>query len=277
LLLAMLTLAAPSAIRAAVPTSFPPIALDHGALDLGYRALYNLDFPGAHAQFAEWMHTHPDDPLGAASDAAAYLYGEFERLGVIDVQLFADDSRFNSRSSLKPDPAARKGFDDRAARADSIADAELRRNPHDANAVYAKTLVCGMRSDYALMIDNSNLAALSFSKQASALSRRTLALNPALYDAHLASGVENYMLSLKMAPLRWLLSWTGAGTDRAEGIRLLTITATQGHYLAPFARMMLAVAALRDNQPQQAREILTQLSREFPHNRLYAYERDRIH
>ncbi len=273
LLLASISL---TALPAAIPSSYPAVALNRNQLDLGYRALYNLDFPEAHARFATWMRANPDDPLGPASDAAAHLFGEFNRLGVIDVQLFADDSRFNSRNTLSPDPAARNGFDNRASRADALADAALRRNPRDANALYAKTLVCGMRSDYALMIDDRNLDALTWSKKASALSHQTLAANPAFFDANLASGVENYMLSLKLAPIRWLLSWSGAGTDRDEGIRLLELTATQGHYLAPFARMMLAVAALRDHQPQQARSILTALSQEFPGNRLYAYERDRI-
>jgi len=253
------------------------VPFSQNPLDLGYRDLYNLDFAGAHAEFADWMREHPADPLGAASDAAAYLFGEFNRLGVIDVQLFADDSRFDNRSRLTPDANVRKAFEDRADLANRLGDEALARNPHDANALYAKTLVCGMRSDYALMIDKHDVEALSYSKQASQLARETLAANPTLYDAHLASGVENYMLSLKFAPLRWLLSLTGAGTDRAEGIRLLSITATQGHYLAPFARMMLAVAAIRDGHPQQAREILTALSQEFPRNSLYIYERDRIH
>ena len=29
----------------------------------------------------------------------------------------------------------------------------------------------------------------------------------------------------------------GAGTNKAEGVRLLKLTAEQGHYLAPFARL----------------------------------------
>jgi hypothetical protein len=98
-----------------------------------------------------------------------------------------------------------------------------------------------------------------------------------MYDAYMASGVENYMLSLKFAPLRWILSLTGAGTDRQLGISQLQVTASRGHYLAPFARMMLAVAAIRDGHAQQARDILTALAKEFPRNSLYVRERDRIH
>jgi hypothetical protein len=253
------------------------VVAPQGPLDLGYVDLYNLDFAAAHAQFGAWMKTHPDDPLGTASDAAAYLFGEFDRLSIIDVQLFADQSRFDSRGRLTPDPAVRNAFEQRADQTNRLADAALARNPKDANALYAKTLVCGMRSDYALMIDKRDVDALSYSKQASALSRQTLAINPTMYDAYLASGVENYMLSLKWAPLRWVLSWTGAGTDKKEGLRLLNVTAEKGHYLAPFARMMLGVAAIRDGHPQQAREILSMLAQEFPRNTLYVRERDRIH
>jgi hypothetical protein len=267
LLLTAILLLIPLAVHAAPETG----------LDLGYRDMYNLDFPSAHKAFSAWLREHPADPLGAASDAAAYLFSEFDRLSIIDVQLFADQSRFDSRGKLTPDPAVRKAFDDRADQANRLADAALAKNPSDTNALYAKTMICGMRSDYALMIEKRDVAALSYSKQASALSRRVLAIDPKMYDAYLASGVENYMLSLKWAPLRWMLSWTGAGTNRAEGIRLLKLTATQGHYLAPFARMMLAVAAIRDNHPQQARDILTALSKEYPHNTLYIRERDRIH
>jgi hypothetical protein len=251
--------------------------LTGSALDNGYYDMYNLDFPAAHRSFQQWMSAHPEDPMGPASDAAAWLFGEFDRLHIIDVQLFADQSRFDNRRRLTPDPAVRKSFDDRAAEAERLADAALQRNPKDTNALYVKTVICGMQSDYALMIDKRDIAALNLSKQASAFSRKALAINPTLYDAYLATGVENYMLSLKSAPVRWILNLTGANTDREEGIRLLRLTAAKGHYLAPFARMMLAVAALRDNHPQEAKNILVALSKEFPQNTLYQRELARIH
>lgn len=259
--------------------SRPSAAASFGTtpLDEGYRDMYNLQFSEAHQKFQQWMAEHPDDPMGPASDAAAYLFGEFERLHVIDVQLFANQDRFDSRSRLTPDPAVRKSFQERLDQADHLADSALQHNNEDARALYVKTLVCGMRSDYALMIDKSDLSALNYSKQASAYSKQALAANPTLYDAYLASGVENYMLSLKWAPLRWFLNLTGASTSRDEGIRLLHLTATQGYYLAPFARMMLAVAALRENHPQDARLILIDLKKEFPKNALYDRELALIH
>jgi hypothetical protein len=251
--------------------------LSGSLLDDGYRDMYNLRFNDAHNKFQQWMASHPDDPMGPVSDGAAWLFGEFERLHIIDVQLFANQDRFDSRGKLTPDLNVRRSFDDRLNQASGLADTALKRDPRDARALYVKTLVSGMRSDYALMIDRKDVAALNYSKEASSYSKQALAINPHLYDAYLASGVENYMLSLKFAPLRWLLSMTGAQTSRAEGIRLLNLTASQGYYLAPFARMMLAVAALRENKPQEARSILLQLKKEFPLNALYDRQLALIH
>jgi hypothetical protein len=265
-----LVLLLPLRLPAATPLGNTP-------LDAGYHDMYNLQFLAAHLKFQQWMHDHPQDPMGPVSDAAAWLFGEFDRLHIIDVQLFADQSRFDNRQRLTPDPNVRKNFDDQTAKATTLADQALQRNPNDATALYVKTLVSGMRSDYALMIDKRDISALNYSKEASAFSKRVLVLDPTRYDAYLASGVENYMLSLKSAPIRWILGMTGAATNREEGIRLLRLTAAQGHYLAPFARMMLAVAALRDNNPNEARVILTELSREYPQNTLYAQELARIH
>ena len=267
IVLAPLVLTPPA--HAANPLSGSP-------LNDGYHDLYNLAFPAAHQHFQQWMTAHPEDPMGPAADAAAYLFSEFDRLHIIDVELFADQTRFDNRQRLTPDPAVRKAFDDRVAQAALLADAAIQRNPRDASAYYVKTLLAGMRSDYALLIEKRDITALNLSKEASAYSKQALSLNPTLYDAYLASGVENYMLSLKSAPLRWILGLTGAATDREEGIRLLHITASQGFYLAPFARMMLAVAALRDNHPQEARNILLALQKEYPQNTVYARQIERI-
>ncbi|MEO6983638.1 MAG: hypothetical protein ABI072_11070 [Edaphobacter sp.] len=238
-------------------------------LNDGYHALYNLDFAAAHAHFQQWIATHPEDPLGPASDAAAYLFTEFDRLGVLDIELFADDDRFHSRDRPAVDPVIQQGFQDRATQTDRLADAALQRNSGDANALYSKAVISGMRADWASLIDRHEYGAFKFSALASKYAKQALAIDPTLYDANLAVGIENYMLSLKPAPIRWILGLTGAGTNKQEGIRLLKLTADQGHYLAPFARLMLAVGELRDGNTQKGKDILIGLSKEFPRNTLY--------
>ena len=72
-------------------------------LDRGYFDMYDLRFDDAHSVFASWMQEYPEDPLGPASDAAAFLFSEFDRLGVLDIELFADEDRFTNRGHPSAD------------------------------------------------------------------------------------------------------------------------------------------------------------------------------
>jgi hypothetical protein len=56
----------------------------------------------------------------------------------------------------------------------------------------------------------------------------------------------------------------------------LRLTAAHGSYLEPFAKLLLAVAALRDKNPEQARTLLRGLRDRFPHNDLYSRELSRL-
>jgi hypothetical protein len=246
-------------------------------LNDAYYAMYNLNFDTAHQLIQQYMTAHPEDPLGPASDAAAYLFTEFDRLGVLDIELFADDNRFESRQRPAIDPALKKGFFDRIAQSERLADAALQHNARDANAYYCKAVTSGMQADWASLIDRHEYGAYRFSELASKYAKQALAINPTLYDANLAVGIENYMLSLKPAPIRWILGMAGAGTNKSEGVRLLKLTAEQGHYLAPFARLMLAVGELRDGRVEQGKTILIGLSQEFPQNTLYQRQIARLH
>jgi hypothetical protein len=245
-------------------------------LDSGYRQMYNLDFNGAHATFQHWEQNHPDDAMGPVSDAVAYLFSEFDRLHVLEVDLFTDNQRFEKREKPVVDPAIRKAFDTQLSKADQLAGQTLRRSPGDANAMFAQVLANGLRGDYLALVEKRNLAGMSYMKTGRGLAEKLLAAHPGYYDAYLAIGVENYLLGINSAPVRWLLRIRGAQTDKDEGLIKLRLTAEKGHYLAPFARLLLAVAALRDNDHATAKTILASLSLEFPANRLYQQELSRL-
>ena len=59
--------------------------------------MYNLDFTSAHSTFHVYQKLNPDDPLGHVADAAAYLFAEFNRLQILESDLFTDDHRFDNR------------------------------------------------------------------------------------------------------------------------------------------------------------------------------------
>src|SRR5579863_5749317 len=216
-------------------------------LDRGYQQMYNLEFQGAHKTFADWETTHPQDPLAFSSDAAAYLFDEFDREGILQSDLFVDDQRFEKRKSPKADPALKQAFDADLAKSDTLADSILRASPQDSHALFAKVLNLGLRGDYVALVQGHGWASLKYMKEAGALADSLLKVDPQNYDAYLAVGVENYMLGLSPAPVRWVLRLYGAQTNKDEGVEKLRLTATRGHYLLPFARLLLAVAAMRDD------------------------------
>jgi hypothetical protein len=242
------------------------------ALDAGYGQMYDLQFAEAHQSFHQWEQQHPDDPMGPVSDAAAYLFAEFDRLHILQSEFFATDEGFRHLRHLEPDPAARSRFESALARGDSLAEDALRRSPSDENALLATVLRAGLHADYLALVERRYLASLTELKQARDFGGQLVTAHPDCYDAYLAIGVENYMLSLKPAPMRWLLRFGGAQTDKDVGIANLRLTAGKGHYLMPYARLLLAVAALRDNNRPTARRTLTWLARSYPRNPLYREE-----
>ena len=256
-----------------------PISANLGAsapLDRGYRQMYNLEFSDAHNTFQTYTKAHPEDPFGPTSDGAAYLFDEFNRLGVLQTELFTDDGKFKGREKPLPDPKVREEFNGAIAQSQKVADAILQRSPNDRNALFVTVMNLGLESDYLAMVEKRDLAALAYTKRAGIEAKKLLAIDPDCYDAYLAVGVENYMLGLNPAPVRWLLRLYGAETDKESGIQKLQLTAAKGHYLLPFARLLLAVAALRDKDRNQAKELLQNLAQEFPNNQLYRRELSRL-
>jgi hypothetical protein len=106
-------------------------------------------------------------------------------------------------------------------------------------------------------------------KQGRILAQQLLKQNPDQYDALLAVGVENYLTGIKPAPVRWMLSLGGIDPDKEQGIRELRQTAAHGNLLKPFAKLLLAVAALRDKNNAEGCNLLNELAVSYPRNPLY--------
>jgi hypothetical protein len=102
-------------VQASVLGIFLGMALAAGAettlLDTGYGQMYNLQFDQAHRTFSEYQQLHPEDPMAAVSDAAAYLFTEFDRLHILQSEFFVHDDHFYTDSKLAPDPLLKQKFE----------------------------------------------------------------------------------------------------------------------------------------------------------------------
>ncbi len=248
-----------------------PVFCCAGPLEDGYRHLYNLQFESARQQFAKWQVEHPADPLGPVSEAAAYLFGEFDRLHILQSEFFMHDD-FSGMRKPAADAATKAHFEAALEKSRLLAAKILAQAPGDPDATFAETMRLGLHADYLALIEKKNLASLSEVKQGRLIAEKLLAAHPGYYDAYLAVGLENYLLSQKPMAIRWILRMGGAETDRQTGLDKLKLTAEKGRFLLPYARLLLAVADLRDGNKAAAKEKLLWLAGEFPLNQLYKRE-----
>jgi hypothetical protein len=241
-------------------------------LDAGFHLLYELKPAEARAQFEAWQKSHPEDPLGSASEAAAYLFEECYRQGVLTSEFFPDNKRFLGKVALKPDPELRAAFFAADKQAQDLAQLRLQTNPDDKNALFAMTLSLGMRADYASLIDKHQVESLKMAGDADRYAKKLLAVAPEAADAYLTLGAVNYIIGSLPAYKRLFLGFAGIHGDKKAGIQQLEIAAASGYYLRPFAKILLALAALREKNPEVARTQLAELVAEFPENSLFASE-----
>lgn len=251
------------------PATAAAISQRAASLDAGFRMLYDFDFLCAQQEFSAWETVHPEDPLGPAGEASAYLFSEFNRLGVLEIQLLINDSSYRSKKALSADPVVRAKFDAALQKAETIAQARLANNRDDRDALFAMTLTSGLRADYQALVEKRNMASLRNANQARTWGQKLLAADSDYYDGYLASGSSKYIVGNLAAPIRWLLRMQGISGNKEDGLQELKLTAEHGHYLAPLAKILLAVAYLRDNNVQQAKQLLSTLEVEFPHNPLF--------
>ncbi len=241
-------------------------------LEAGFHLLYNMKPAEAIAKFALWQRAHPEDPMGRASEAAAYLFEECSRQGVLTSEYFLNDNLFLGKIALSPDPALRAAFFAADIRAQELAQLQLNVNPDDANALFAMTLSLGMQADYASLIDKHQVESLKMIREAEMYAKKLLVVAPDAADAYLTLGAANYIIGSLPGIKRFFLRFAGVRGDKKLGIQQLEIAANHGHYLRPFAKILLALVALREENPDVARTQLTELVAEFPENPLFASE-----
>ena len=265
-------------VRATLAASWqtPTEALRVPELDAGFHFLYELKFEEARNLFEVWQKSHPEDPLGSASEAAAYLFEECYRQGVLTSEFFLDNKRFRGKIPLKPDPRLRAAFFAADKQAQDSAQLRLKANPDDANALFAMTLSLGMQANYASLIDKHQLDSLKKVREADVYAKKLLSVAPDAADAYLGLGMANYFIGSLPGTKKFFLGFAGIHGDKKTGIQQLEIAADHGHYLRPFAKILLALAALREKTLEVARTQLKELVAEFPENPLYANELSKI-
>jgi hypothetical protein len=248
--------------------------LNDPELDAGFHLLYDLKFEAARKRFTNWEEEHPLQPLGPALEAASSLFEEFYRKGVLTSEFFLDDKRLLGGIKGDPDAVLEEQFASATQRAGELARRRLQNEHLDPDALFALTIVEGMQADDLFLIQGRQLESLHHLREADRDARILLQIAPDTDDAYVALGAANYIIGCLPGYKRAALWFGGVHGDKALGIQQLSRAASSehAHYLRPYARLMLALAALREKKADVTRQQLQELVAEFPENSLFTAE-----
>ncbi len=254
----------------------PVLASEPATIDGALHSLYDFDFAAAHATLNSYIAAHPQEPLAYAFRGSAYLFYELDRLGALESEFLTDDDRLVEKTRPRPDPAIRRQFLQAMGDAQSRAEAVLKSNPNDRDALFAMCVVTGVSTDYMALVEKRQTASLSPARRSNAYAQRLLKLDPKFYDAYLTAGFSEYMIGSLPFFIRWFVHFDNVDGDKKRGVRNLELVAREGRYFRPLAKVFLGIIDLREKKPEAARRLLAELVRDYPRNPLYKKELDKL-
>jgi hypothetical protein len=245
---------------------------NEAALQRAYNRLYNFDFDGAHQVLDRQRQLDPKEPMLVATNAAAYLFSELDRLRILELDFFTNDDKVIDRHKLIPDPAIRAKFFHTVDESDKLANARLAAKPDDPDALLALCITAGLVTDYAALIEKRRFGSFALAKKSHIWAKKLLDLKPPVVDAYMTFGTAEYIVGSLPFFLRWFVHLDNVEGNKKKGIDELELVAKQGKYDGPFARMLLSVIAMREKRSRDAEALLAGLASDYPQNPLIREE-----
>ncbi len=251
------------ALHAATENANTASAFDH---------FYNLEYAAAISGFEAEVKAHPQAPEPHNAIAQCLLYREMFRNGALESELVSGNNSFLRRAKVNPTPEAEARFQSEVAKAISLAQAQLDKNPKDTDALYSLGVANGLESNYNFLVRKAWKEALSEATAARKFHSRVTELDPSNYDARLIQGVHDYVVGSLPWYYKSLGFLAGFHGDKEQGIRTLEEVAAKGKYDKVDAQILLCALYRREQKPRKAIPFLIDISKRYPRNYLFQLE-----
>jgi tetratricopeptide (TPR) repeat protein len=227
--------------------------------------IYSFDISGAVAAAKRMQEARSDNPLGYLLEAEALWWKIW--CASADFKYGMSDARH------RPKLEADQRYFQLAAKASSLAEAQIKHHETAAAQFYAGMADAAAARLYALRGENRNAARAGVRGREHLLRAKTL--DPELADADFGLGLYNYYVDTLSATARILRFFMGIpGGSKQEGVRLLEQDIALGILTPDEARFYLALNLHRyDQQYEKALEIIGPLAEKFPANPIFQLAR----
>jgi hypothetical protein len=237
----------------------------------GFDALYNLDYDAARNAFKELERLFPDHPAGAQFQAALLWSKTLNESRRLKSSLYGSDE-FYEGSEDKVDERVVDEFRDYTRRARLLAEARLKRDPKDIEALYFLGATEGLKAAFAAGVQRSFMSALRDGSRSVDRHRDVVKLDPEFHDAELTIGLYDYVVGSLPLPVKLLASLRGAGGSKKRGLETLARVTREGRWARDDAKALLIVLYKREKRFMEALALARELGERYPRNYLFKLE-----
>ncbi len=238
----------------------------------GYVHFYNLDYDGALALFDQVIKAHPSDPIAYAYALQAIMFRELYRQDLLDTTYYAHDSFLTNQRKIDIPAANRQRLEFYFNKVQDLADARLKANPQDKDALFARGYARGLHGAFLTLADHSWFAAARQGLAARNDSEAVLKIDPLYADADLAVGIQQFAVASLPRMVRMVVGFAGVGGNKEKGLALIRIAAAKGIVTSVEARTALSLFLRHDGRYAEAIVVEHGLATQFPHDYLFRLE-----
>src|SRR5688500_9455419 len=242
------------------------------AYQKAYELAYNLDHDEAMALLKRAAEEHPASADAHRHVAIVTWLNILFRRGSVTVDSYLGGVTRSGFRLPKPPADLEAGFKAYTAKAIALADARVRANKRDADALYDLGAALGLEASYVATIEGRVGAAFSAARRAYNLHEDVLERDPRRLDAGLIVGTYRYVVSALSLPARWAAYVVGFGGGKERGVQLIEGASRYGETEID-AKFALVLIYNRERRFDDALRILADLQRRFPRNRLLWLEK----
>ncbi len=242
------------------------------ATEQGFIRFYNMEYEAAIKDFEESLAKHPDDPYAVNHLLEGVLFQELHREGKLDAELYLSN-QFVHMKRQEPDPRAIARVEKLTGRALELENAQLKKNPNDVDALYARSVTQGLRAVKEALISREWFTSLRSGFAAYDDSKSILEIKPDFSDAKLIVGIYNYVVGSLPWPMKMAALLVTIHGSRSKGLALIREAAESDGEASVDARTTLALFLAREHHYDQALELTDWLAGTFPHNFIFGLSR----
>ena len=232
----------------------------------------NLVYDEAEKRLRTYLEIQPDGLPALNLLATVILYREMFQRGLLESQLYGNKGEIFKPKQEPLSAEFQQSLLATLDRARTAAEARLKNDPKDKDAMYWAGVAHGTRATFEFTLRRAWVAALHEAKDATRYHRDLMKLDPSYVDAQLIVGINDYVVGSLPWYIKVLAALAGAHGDRTGGLAMVEHVAESGNYAREDARFMLDVLYQREKRLQDALAIVQPMAQQYPRNFLLRME-----